>query len=106
MSNSIYIVINGLELAFQSHEGVGTKNLYIPRLPSSRTTSPRASSAAVQRVASDAGIDACMQIVCPCTTHTRTKNRESSVEGSRFGRNSNSKKIYKSNSKRQKLQLK
>ena len=29
MSNSIYIVINGLELAFQSHEGVGTEDFYL-----------------------------------------------------------------------------
>ena len=29
MLNSIYIVINGLELAFQSHEGVGTEDFYL-----------------------------------------------------------------------------
>ena len=29
MSNSIHIVINGLELAFQSHESVGTEDFYL-----------------------------------------------------------------------------
>ena len=29
MSNSIHIVINVLELAFQSHEGVGTEDYYL-----------------------------------------------------------------------------
>ena len=29
MSNFIHIVINGLELAFQSHEGVGTEDFYL-----------------------------------------------------------------------------
>ena len=28
-TNSIHIVINVLELAFQSHEGVGTEDLYL-----------------------------------------------------------------------------
>jgi hypothetical protein len=29
ISNSIHIIINGLELAFQSHEGVGTEDYYV-----------------------------------------------------------------------------
>ena len=33
MSNYIHIVINILELAFQSHEGVGTKDLYLTVTP-------------------------------------------------------------------------
>ena len=31
MSNSIHIVINVLELAFQSHEGIGTEDFYLSR---------------------------------------------------------------------------